>query len=169
MLKSYSMKQETLDTNKKLKALLEQKGMTLSTAESCTGGLISHYITSSAGSSAYFSGGIVSYSEELKKKVLGVSPETINAHGVVSEETAREMAQKALDLFGSDYSVSSTGNLGPDVLENKEKGLVYIAASGKGKTVSRTLNLRDDREVNKENAVFEALRLLLEFVVEERS
>jgi PncC family amidohydrolase len=163
------MKQETLNITKKLQALFEQKGITLSTAESCTGGLISHYITSVAGSSAYFRGGIVSYSEELKKRVLGVSPETISLHGVVSEETAREMAQKALDLTRSDYSISSTGNLGPDVLENKEKGLVYIAASGKGKNVSRTLNLRDDREVNKENAVFEALRLLLEFVEEEGS
>ena len=135
MLKSYSMRQETLDIVIKLQLLFNQRGATLSTAESCTGGLISHYITSVAGSSTYFNGGIVSYSKEMKMKVLGMSPETIDEHGVVSEETAREMARKALDLSGADYSVSSTGNLGPDVLENKEMGLVYIAASGNGKTV----------------------------------
>jgi PncC family amidohydrolase len=141
----------------------------LSSAESCTGGLISHYITSVAGASTYFSGGIVSYSEDMKKKVLGISPETIAAHGVVNEDIAREMAEKILAISGSDYSVSSTGNLGPDVLEDKEKGLVYIAASGNGKTISRTLHLRGDRKVNKEDAVFAALRLLLEFVEEEGS
>ena len=169
MLKSYSMRQETLYIVKKIQVLFEQKGALLSIAESCTGGLISHYITSVAGSGTYFTGGIISYSEEMKKKVLGVSPETIAAHGVVHEDIAREMAERMLAVSGSDYSVSSTGNLGPDVLEDKEKGLVYIAACGNGKTVSRTLHLRGDREANKEDAVFAALRLLLEFVEEEGS
>ena len=169
MLKSYSMRQETLEFARKIHVLFESRGETLSTAESCTGGLISHYITSIAGSGGYFLGGIVSYSQKIKRNVLCVSPETISEHGVVSEETAREMAEKVLAVSGADYSVSTTGNLGPDVLENKEKGLVYIAASGKGKTVLRTLHLRDNREENKENAVFEALRLLLELVKEEGS
>ncbi|HEW81015.1 MAG TPA: CinA family protein [Nitrospirae bacterium] len=169
MLKSNSMRQETLDIVIKLQALFEDRWAFLSTAESCTGGLISHYITSVAGSSAYFSGGIVSYSEDMKKKVLGMSPDTIAKHGVVSKETAREMAERALEISGSDYSVSSTGNLGPDVLEEKEKGLVYIAASGNGKTISKELHLTGDREANKEDAVFEALRLLIEFVEEEGS
>jgi PncC family amidohydrolase len=163
------MRQETLYIVKKIQALFEQKGVSLSIAESCTGGLISHCITSVAGSSTYFTGGIVSYSEEMKQKVLGISPETIAAHGVVHEDIAREMAKRMLAISGSDYSISSTGNLGPDVLEDKEKGLVYIAASGNGKTVSRTLHLRGDREANKEDAVFAALRLLLEFVKEEGS
>ena len=161
------MRQETLDIVKKLQLLFEDRWASLSTAESCTGGLISHYITSAAGASTYFAGGIVSYSEEMKKKVLGVSPKTIVKHGVVSENTAREMAERVLDISGADYSVSSTGNLGPDVLDNKEKGLVYIAASGKGKTVSKELHLTGDREANKEEAVLEALKLLIEFVEEE--
>ncbi len=164
MLKSNSMKQETLDIIKKLQSLFEDRGESLSTAESCTGGLISHYITSVAGSGNYFNGGIVSYSEEMKKKVLGVSPETIVKHGVVSENTAREMAERMLDISGADYSVSSTGNLGPDVLEDKEKGLVYIAVCGHGKTISKELHLTDDREANKENAVIAALKLLIGFV-----
>ena len=169
MLKSYSMKKETLDILKKLQLLFEDRWASLSTAESCTGGLISHYITSVAGSSTYFVGGIVSYSEEMKKQVLGVSPKTIVKYGVVSENIAREMAERALEISGSDYSVSSTGNLGPDMLENKEKGLVYIAASGKGNTVSKELHLTGDRVANKEDAVYAALRLLLEFVEEEGS
>ena len=158
------MKQETLDIIKKLQSLFEDRGESLSTAESCTGGLISHYITSVAGSGNYFNGGIVSYSEEMKKKVLGVSPETIVKHGVVSENTAREMAERMLDISGSDYSVSSTGNLGPDVLEDKEKGLVYIAVCGHGKTISKELHLTGDREANKEDAVIAALKLLIGFV-----
>ena len=169
MLKSNSMRQETLDIVKKLQLLFEDRWASLSTAESCTGGLISHYITSAAGASTYFAGGIVSYSEEMKKKVLGVSPKTIVKHGVVSKNTAREMAERVLDISGSDYSVSSTGNLGPGVLDNKEKGLVYIAASGKGQTVSKELHLTGDREGNKEDAVFAALKLLIEFVEEEGS
>ncbi len=151
------MRQETLETVKKLQLLFEDRWAFLSTAESCTGGLISHYITSVAGSGTYFIGGIDSYSEETKKKVLGISPDTIAAHGVVSKETAREMAEKVLEISGADYSVSSTGNLGPDVLEEKEKGLVYIAASGKGSTISKELHLKGNREANKEDAVFAAL------------
>jgi len=169
MLKSYSMRHNTFDIVKELQRLFEDRGASLSTAESCTGGLISHYITSVAGSGNYFSGGVVSYSEEMKKNILGISPETISAHGVVSEEIAREMAERSIAVSGTDYSVSSTGNLGPDVLEHKEKGLVYIAASGNGKTVSRELRLNGDREANKEEAVFEALKLLLELVEEEGS
>jgi len=163
------MRQETLDIVKKLQLLFEDRWAFLSIAESCTGGLISHYITSVAGASNYFTGGIVSYSEETKKKVLGVSPDTIAVHGVVSKETAREMAERVLELSGSDYSVSSTGNLGPEVIEEKEKGLVYIATSGKGKTVSRELHLTGNREANKEDTVLAALKLLIEFVEEEGS
>lgn len=163
------MRQGTIDIVKKLRLLFEEKWAMLSTAESCTGGLISHYITTVDGASAWFTGGLVTYSEDMKKNVLKVSQDTIRAHGVVSEAVAREMAQKAISLSGSDYSVSSTGNLGPDVLEGKKKGLVYVAAAGKDKSVSRELHLKGDREANKEEAVFEALKLLMEFIEEEES
>lgn len=163
------MRPETLDIVKSLHLLFLDRRLSLSTAESCTGGLISHYITSVPGASNYFTEGVVSYSKEIKINGLGVSPETIGTQGVVSGNTAREMAERILDLSGSDYSVSSTGNLGPDVLEDKEQGLVYIAASGKGKTVSRELHLTGNREENKEDAVLAALQLLIEFVEEEGS
>ena len=158
------MKQELLKAIKKVHKIFKKKGLTLSVAESCTGGLISHYITTLSGASAFFVAGIVSYSEDAKKTLLGVSSKTIQHYGVVSEETAREMAEKVRLLTKTDYSISTTGNLGPDVLEGKERGLIYIVASKKGKTISRRLNLTGDREANKEKASLSALRLLIELI-----
>ena len=158
------MKNEILETVSKVHELFRNKGLTLSVAESCTGGLVSHYITGLPGASNFFIAGIVAYSAEIKKNILGVSPETLNKYGVVSGETAREMADKARLLSKTDFAVSTTGNLGPDVLEGKEKGLVYIAASRDGKTVSQGLRLKGDREGNKEEAALSALKLLIDFV-----
>jgi len=151
-----------LDIIHKTRELFIGKGLTLSVAESCTGGLISHFLTLLPGSSSFFKAGVVAYSEEMKKKILGVSPDIISSYGIVSEETAREMAEKVRDLTGSDYSVSTTGNLGPDVLEQKPRGLVYIALSREGLTTTKELKLERDREQNKEAAAMEALRFLLE-------
>ncbi len=158
------MKQELLKVIKKVHKIFKERGLTLSTAESCTGGLISHYITTLSGASAFFIAGIVSYSGDAKKTLLGVSSKTIQHYGVVSEETAREMAEKVRLLTKTDYSISTTGNLGPDVLEGKEQGLIYIAASKEGKTISRKLKLKGDREANKEEASLSALRLLIELI-----
>jgi len=144
--------------------LFRDKGLTLSVAESCTGGLISHYITNLPGASIFFTAGIVSYSEKIKRDVLGVSDKAISDFGVVSEETAREMAEKVRLLSKTDYAVSSTGNLGPAALEGKERGLVYIAASREGETVSRKLRLKGNRGENKKEAALAALRLLIELV-----
>ena len=158
------MKQEVLKVIKKVHKIFKKKGLTLSIAESCTGGLISHYITTLSGASAFFVAGIVSYSEDAKKTLLGVSSKTIQHYGVVSEETAREMAEKVRLLTKTDYSISTTGNLGPDVLEGKKQGLVYIAASKEGKTISKKLQLKGDREANKEEASLSALRFLVKLV-----
>jgi nicotinamide-nucleotide amidase len=141
--------------------LFKARGLTLSIAESCTGGLISHYITHLPGASAFFRAGVVSYSEDMKKKILGVSSDIISSYGVVSEQTAKEMAEKVRLLTGTDISVSTTGNLGPDVLEGKEKGLVYIAVSKEGRTFAKELRLRGNRKENKEEAALEALNFLI--------
>jgi PncC family amidohydrolase len=156
------MGEEILDVIKKVHEIFKKRGFTLSAAESCTGGLISHYITILPGASKFFEAGVVSYSAEAKKRILAISPEIISKHGVVSEETAKEMAEKVRSLTGTDYSLSTTGNLGPDVLEGKGRGLIYIAVSNKGQTFSRELRLSGSREENKEEASFLALRLLLE-------
>ncbi len=150
------------DSVKNIHGLFSTKGLTLSAAESCTGGLVSHCITDRPGASMFFKGAVVAYSAEMKESVLGVSPETMRKHGVVSRETACEMAEKIRLLANTDCSVSATGNLGPDVLESKEKGEVYIAASIEGRTISKKLMLTGDRKSNKEEASHEALNLILE-------
>jgi len=138
------------------------RALTLSLAESCTGGLISHYLTALPGASAFFRAGVVSYSSEMKINILGVSSDIIASYGVVSEQTAKEMAEKVRVLTGTDFSVSTTGNLGPDVLEGKEKGLVYIAVGKEGQTFVKELRLRGNREENKEETALEALSFLIE-------
>ncbi len=158
------MKQEILEAVAKVHGLFKSKGLSLSIAESCTGGLVSHYITSRSGASSFFIAGIVAYSAEIKKNILGVSSETLTKYGVVSGETAREMADRVRLLSKTDYAISTTGNLGPDILEGKKRGLVYIAASRKGKTVSQELRLKGNREGNKEEAALAALKLLIDFV-----
>ncbi len=156
------MNDEIAAVIRKVHKVFKEKGITLSVAESCTGGLISHYITTLPGASIFFEAGIVSYSVEAKKKILGVPFDIFSEYGVVSEETAREMAAKVRLLTGTDFSLSTTGNLGPDVLEGKEKGLVYIAVSKKELAISRELRLRGDREENKEEASLLALKFLIE-------
>ena len=161
---SDSMDGEVLEVVQRVHKFFRKKGLTLSVAESCTGGLISHYITALPGASNFFEAGIISYSAEVKINILGISPAIISQYGVVSEETAKEMATKVRLLTKTDYSVSTTGNLGPDVLEGKEKGLIYIAVNKKGKTISRVLRLKGNREENKEEAALSALELLIEVV-----
>jgi PncC family amidohydrolase len=150
-----------IDTIQKVHSLFKERRLTLSVAESCTGGLICHHITSLPGASAFFEAGIVTYSVFSKKNILGISPEAIQMYGVISEETAMEMARQARAITKTDYSVSSTGNLGPDTLECKEKGLVYIAVSSENKTLAKELRLTGDREDNKKKASFLALELLI--------
>lgn len=167
MLQLYLMKRD-LEIIKKIHKLFKQKGMTLSVAESCTGGLISHYLTILPGASTFFKAGIIAYSEETKKDILGVSAETLQHHGMVSKETAQEMAKKVRLQTKTEYSIAVTGNLGPDVIEDKEQGLIYIAVSKEGKTLSQELKLNEGREANKKQASLLALRLLVEFIEKNR-
>lgn len=158
------MRQEVPEAVTKLHDLFRQKQLTLSIAESCTGGLIGHYLTALPGASSFFIGGIIAYSAETKNNILGVSQQAIIRYGVVSDQTAREMAEKIRLLTDTDYSLSTTGNLGPDVLEGKERGLIYVAAGSKEKTVSRELRLSGDRDENKHDAALHAILLLIELV-----
>jgi PncC family amidohydrolase len=158
------MEKELKEVIREVHELLREKGSTLSVAESCTGGLISHSLTSLPGASSFFVAGIVAYSAEIKEKILGVSSATLARYGVVSEQTAAEMAEKIRGLTNTDFAVSTTGNLGPDVLETKGKGLVYVAVSREGETSAKELRLQGNREENKEEAAFEALKLLIEII-----
>jgi PncC family amidohydrolase len=148
--------------------LLREHGLTVSTAESCTGGLVGHRITQVPGSSAYFLGGVIAYSNAAKERLLGVKRETLATQGPVSEETAREMARGARLLFGADVALSTTGIAGPTGgTPEKPVGLVYIALSAADAEACERHVWQGDRWQNKEQAA-EAALALLERYLEER-
>jgi len=144
---------------------LKEQGLTIAVAESCTGGLVGHRITNVSGSSAYFMGGVVAYSNEAKMRLLGVRRETLAAHGAVSAETALEMARGARRVFGTDLAVSTTGIAGPTGgTPEKPVGLVYVAlVTPDGERCERYL-WQGDRLSNKEQSATAALRLVLDYL-----
>lgn len=138
--------------------ILMEKVLTISTAESCTGGLLSGSLINVSGISAVFVQGAVTYSNEAKIKTLGVNPDTLNKYGAVSEQTAAEMAQGMAKISGTDIALSTTGIAGPDGgTPEKPVGLVYLGLYIKGKTLTKKLNLSGNREKIRNRAVKEAL------------
>lgn len=141
--------------------LLLEKRKTVSTAESCTGGNVGHLFTKIAGSSRYYEGGIISYTNEVKTKLLGVNPQTLAEFGAVSEQTVREMAEGVRKKLGTDIGLATTGVAGPDgATPENPVGTVWIAYSDENKTLVRKLTLVNDRL---QNIQFASL-LLLEFM-----
>jgi PncC family amidohydrolase len=148
-------------------ALLSDQGLTLATAESSTGGLVAHRVTSVSGSSAYYLGGIVAYSNEVKEALLGVKRETLLAHGAVSEETAREMARGARERVGADLGIAITGIAGPTGgTREKPVGLVYVALSATGAELCQRHVWQGDRMTNNEQSAEAALRLVRVYLQE---
>ncbi len=130
--------------------ILLDKGLTIGLAESCTGGLVGHRLTQVAGSSAYFRGGIIAYSNDVKKNVLNVDDESLEKHGAVSKETAMQMAQGVRNLMGSSLGLSTTGIAGPGGgSAEKPVGLVYIGFATENKVTAKKFNFHFDRENNK--------------------
>jgi len=145
--------------------LLRDRGLTLGTAESCTGGLVAARITEIPGSSAVFLGSVVSYSDSVKRERLGVPDDVLAAHGAVSAETAAAMAAGARDALGVDVAVSITGVAGPDGgTEEKPVGLVYLHAVGPEGELSRKLDFPGDRETIRLRAAVAALHLVRRLV-----
>ena len=143
----YGYNEETLETA--VGKLLKNSGKTLALAESCSGGYISHLITTVPGSSNYLRGTVVPYHNDLKQQVLGVSSATLAQHGAVSEETVREMATGVKKLFGSDYGLASSGIAGPDGgSPDKPVGTVWIACAGPDFVEAKLLQLTQDRLIN---------------------
>ncbi|WKZ58870.1 MAG: competence/damage-inducible protein A [Cyclobacteriaceae bacterium] len=129
--------------------LLRDRKLTLSIAESCTGGYLSHLITSIPGSSEYFLGTMIPYAYEIKMRQLGVKPETLEKHGAVSEPTIIEMANIVRAKFNTDIGVATSGIAGPGgATPEKPVGTVWIAYSDKHQTVTRKLQLSTDRMIN---------------------
>jgi nicotinamide-nucleotide amidase len=142
--------------------LLTKRKMTLATAESCTGGFIANRITNVPGASKIFLGGIVAYSNDVKRKFLGVRAKSLKEHGAVSEMVAREMAGGARKKFGADFAIAVTGIAGPSGgTKGKPVGTVFISVAGAfGTLAERRLNCFE-RGKFKETTARQALKLLL--------
>jgi PncC family amidohydrolase len=147
--------------------LLNQQHLTLATAESCTGGLIGHRLTEVPGSSDYFRGGIIAYSNEIKERVLGVSHATLESYGAVSAETAIEMARGARRVLQTDLAVSVTGIAGPGGgTADKPIGLTYIALAAASYERVERFVWNADRSVNKWASSEAALQLVIDYLAE---
>lgn len=138
--------------------LLRNKSATLATAESCTGGELGHQITEISGASDYYLGGVITYSNQLKEQLLGVSADTLANYGAVSSKTAQEMASGCRKLFKSDFAIATTGIAGPTGgTEEKPLGTVWIAIASKNGVVSQKYVFRTTRAQHQERTVNQAL------------
>lgn len=146
--------------------LLRQRGLTLATAESCTGGLIGHWLTNVPGSSDYYLGGVTAYAYEAKVRLLGVHPETLVAFGAVSRETVLEMAHGVRQAFGAGIGLSVSGIAGPGGgTPDKPVGLVWLGLNAEGVEQAQQTFWSGDRLQIKEQAAEAALALLLAYLM----
>ncbi len=149
--------------NEEIILKLVENNVTIATAESCTGGSLGKIITSVPGVSSIYGYGFITYANEAKVNILGVSPKTLEEHGAVSRETALEMAIGARAAAKSDIAVSVTGIAGPGGgTEEKPVGLVYIAIADKGGAEYRKLNLQGSRDEIREKTCKEVFQLIKE-------
>jgi PncC family amidohydrolase len=148
----------------RLQAICVGRGLTVAVAESCTGGLLADAITDIPGSSGYFLGGIVSYSNIAKATLLDVPTEVLDAHGAVSAQVGRAMAEGARRRFSADLAAAVTGVAGPDGgSDAKPVGLTYVAIAGSAGVDVRRFLWSGDRIANKEASVAAALELLIDW------
>lgn len=154
------------NTQERIGQLLKTQGKTLSSAESCTGGRISHLITTVPGASTYFLGGVTSYAIAVKEKVLGVPAVTIRDYGVVSSEVAAAMAEGVRKLTGSDYAVSTTGLAGPGGDGKNPEGTVWIAVTNGVKTLTFCRHFNCGRVGNIRKFTLAALKYLEKLIGE---
>ena len=147
----------------RIQSAMIDRGLTLATAESCTGGLIGHLLTETSGSSVYYVGGLISYSNQLKENELGVDARTLERHGAVSAQTCVAMAEGARSRYGASIGVSVTGIAGPDGgSDQKPVGLTYVGVSDDdGHDVRRNV-WQGNRHSNKVHSAEAALRLVLD-------
>lgn len=152
---------DTFALSEQIGRLLKQRGLTLSVAESCTAGLLGATLADVPGSSGYFEGGAITYSNRLKELLVHVSPATLAHHGAVSPETAAAMAGGARRAFATGVGVAITGIAGPGgATLNKPVGLTYIAVSTADGEITRRYLFHGNRRENREQAVREALLLI---------
>jgi nicotinamide-nucleotide amidase len=168
LVKEWLVTDQDVTLQKALSNLLRSKNKTMTTAESCTGGYIAHLITALPGASNIYKGSVVSYDNDVKTRLLHVSPETLQAVGAVSEEVVREMAAGALAEMQTDYALAVSGIMGPDGgTPEKPVGLVWVAAGNRDKIVTQKFQFRFDRQRNIEMTAVQALNLLRKFIKED--
>lgn len=159
---------EDIPLEKAILNIMKERGLTLSTAESCTGGYIAHLITQHPGCSSVYFGGAVTYAYELKQSILGVKENTLSKFGAVSEETVTEMSEGAVKHFNTDYAIAVSGIAGPDGgTEDKPVGTVWISISSKSKTIAKVFNFSNKRLQNIERSAISALTMLLNLLKED--
>jgi len=157
---------EDIPIEEALGRLLKERKKTVGTAESCSGGLVARQITSVPGSSVYFKGSVIAYSNQIKKSLLGVDPAILDEHGAVSEETVRAMVKGAIRLLDTDFAVATSGIMGPDGgSEKKPVGTVWIAAGDKDRIITQKHWFRFDRQRNTELTAANVLNLLRRFIL----
>ena len=145
--------------------IMREKKLTLGTVESATGGLISHLITNIPGSSDVFQGSIISYSNEINMKILGVKAETLKKYGAVSARAAEDMADGGRKVLGVDICVADTGIAGPDgAVPGKPVGLFYLGLANKDGTFSRKHLFKGTRAENKQQAAQTALMWVKDYL-----
>jgi nicotinamide-nucleotide amidase len=161
MISSYIYGYDDITLEERIGEILRGKKKKIAVAESCTGGHLSHHITSISGSSDYFTGSIIAYSNRIKEKILGVNPEILSLYGAVSEETVKEMASNIKKLFSTDIGLATTGIAGPGGGSvEKPVGLVWIAIADDYGVESRKFTYAKDRVTNIQFATIGALTFL---------
>jgi len=167
---AYVIAEADLTLEKSILDFMQARKLTLSVAESCTGGALSYTITRNPGSSAVFLGGAITYSNNLKETVVGVSSQTLQQFGAVSEQTVLEMASGAIKAFKSDYALAVSGVAGPDGgTEDKPVGTVWIAIANSKKSVAKKYQFGNKRIQNIERSVTSALIMLFKLLKEDHA
>lgn len=158
--------------SKEINEILWHKGQTLSTAESCTAGRIASVITAVPGSSDYFKGGLICYSDEVKANLLGVDPKVIEEQTPVCEDVVRQMVTGANKLFATDYAVAISGYAGPGGPDGGKSGVIvgtiWIAVGKGDKIVTRMIEEDNGRDKNLASATSVAMHMLLDFIKEDK-
>ena len=159
------MNSKILEKAQQAVSLLKENGLKIATAESCTGGMVSSYITAVSGASQVFELGVTSYSNEIKNRILNVNSQTLESLGAVSENTAKEMAINVRNLAKADIGVSVTGVAGPTMQEGHPVGTVFVGFSHKNTTFAQKLCIPPkDRNFVREQAVLALLCAIIKYV-----
>lgn len=167
LLQAFVVVTEDISLQEAVLNMLQQKGRTLSTAESCTGGYVAHLITAIPGSSAVYQGSVVSYANDIKERLLDVPAETLAAAGAVSEETVRQMALGVREQMKTDFAIATSGIMGPGGgTDQKPVGTVWVAVASSSEVRTRKFHFRFDRKRNIELTAVNALNMLRQLVME---